>query len=195
MNFYVLTFSQTVAHSINALELAAIAVDRVPFIRNALLHSHDAIGSSLLRLLVGNGAPIYLSPVGILGFACLAAGGIVRQQCFRALAKQFTYELTLKKDHKLITEGPYSVVRHPSYTALNTVIIGLLIHHLGEGSWWTARHGGWLGVGYVATMSVLYIIPFVYRCRVEDEVLREHFGDQWAQWAKKTPYRLIPFVW
>ena len=34
----------------------------------------------------------------------------------------------------------------------------------------------------------------LYRTKTEDDLLKREFGEQWEQWAKKTPYRVVPFV-
>ena len=33
------------------------------------------------------------------------------------------------------------------------------------------------------------------RTPTEDEILHRKFGDEWEAYAKRTPYRLIPFVY
>ena len=60
----------------------------------------------------------YLSPIYILGSFLLYAGTILRVFCYHTLGRHFTFELAFKKDHKLITNGPYAFVRHPSYLGL-----------------------------------------------------------------------------
>jgi protein-S-isoprenylcysteine O-methyltransferase Ste14 len=43
-------------------------------------------------------------------------GGFLRLSAYRQLGRHFTFEFAMLKDHKLITTGPFSIVRHPSYT-------------------------------------------------------------------------------
>ena len=38
-------------------------------------------------------------------------------------------------------------------------------------------------------------VGMVGRTKQEDEMLREEFGEEWEEWAKRTPHRLIPYVW
>lgn len=33
------------------------------------------------------------------------------------------------------------------------------------------------------------------RPHVEDALLRERFGAEWDEWAKRVPYRLIPYIY
>ncbi|RDX53420.1 hypothetical protein OH76DRAFT_1220372 [Lentinus brumalis] len=133
----------------------------------------------------------------LLGTLLCAVGGVIRILCYRALGRHFTFELSLRKDHKLVTDGPYSIVRHPSYTALIMVTIGTLLCLTSTGSW--LSESGILGtlIGrllIVAWAAEVAWIPVVMIMRVgtEDEILRNEFRDEWLAWSKKTPYKLIP---
>ncbi|OBZ67534.1 hypothetical protein A0H81_12475 [Grifola frondosa] len=59
-----------------------------------------------------------ISRIFVLGCMLGALGGFIRIQCYRTLGRFFTYELTLRNNHRLVTSGPYAVVRHPSYIGL-----------------------------------------------------------------------------
>ena len=40
------------------------------------------------------------------------------------------------------------------------------------------------------------MIPMVLRrCKVEDGVLEQVFGEEWTIWARKTPYAVLPYVY
>jgi protein-S-isoprenylcysteine O-methyltransferase Ste14 len=60
------------------------------------------------------------SAVGALG------GSSLRIWSMRTLGHFFTFEVTIRRRHSLITTGPYRWLMHPSYTALATSIPGLL---------------------------------------------------------------------
>jgi protein-S-isoprenylcysteine O-methyltransferase Ste14 len=47
-------------------------------------------------------------------FLCAIGGASLRLWCFKCLQKFFTFNVTVKKDHKLITTGPYSLLVHPA---------------------------------------------------------------------------------
>jgi protein-S-isoprenylcysteine O-methyltransferase Ste14 len=66
-----------------------------------------------------------ISPAFVFGALVASVGGLGRLLAYRALGKHFTFEMSIKKDHGLITSGPYSVVRHPSYTALALNCLGM----------------------------------------------------------------------
>ncbi|OBZ75810.1 putative protein-S-isoprenylcysteine O-methyltransferase [Grifola frondosa] len=136
----------------------------------------------------------------ITGWVFACAGGFIRVACHRALGRFFTWDLSVQKDHTLITSGPYSVVRHPGYTGLSLIAMGNILCSCSAGSYWTESgfSGSTFGRLFVPAW-VLYwvVIPFFLCARVneEDRVLREKFGGEWDAWARRTKYKLIPFVY
>lgn len=130
----------------------------------------------------------------------VASAALTRLSCYRALSHMFTFELSIKKDHRLITTGPYSVVRHPSYTAIIAHKVASLIMQLGPGSWWY-ESGFWssavgigLGLAWIGLRANI-ILFFLDRVVKEDQVLQKEFGKDWDDWRKRTPYKLVPYVW
>lgn len=138
-----------------------------------------------------------MTPETTLGCGMVCFGTWLRLICFKRLAKYFTFELSLKSDHRLITDGPYAIVRHPSYTGVLLNTVGTVLFQLGRGSLWYQQglpgRFKWLGIAY-AVLYLVLIGPIFSRTKVEDAVLSEHFGDEWRQWAQRTPYRIIPGI-
>ena len=81
--------------------------------------------------LVFSGSPdsIRSTPLFFLGAFLAALGGYIRYCCFRALGRLFTFEMSIRDEHELITDGPYGVVRHPSYTGAILTVIGIILWH------------------------------------------------------------------
>ncbi|OJT10647.1 hypothetical protein TRAPUB_12841 [Trametes pubescens] len=138
-----------------------------------------------------------LSPLFFIGWILLVLGGGVRLWCFRRLGRLFTYRLSIADDHHLITTGPYSVVRHPSYMSWIVFAAGLLTMQMSPGSWFAecGPSDSNLGCAVMAAWVVynLYLYTFIpARTRREDEALKRHFGDEWIRYSKQTPYKLVP---
>lgn len=139
---------------------------------------------------------LHLSASFLFGFTMVFVGSSIRVLCFRHLGRFFTFELSLRKQHKLITDGPYSVVRHPSYTGSIIFLTGLVICQMGTGSWW-AEFGLWnTGFGkIVGGLWISHVLLLEYQLIVrtgkEDRVLKEAFSTQWEDWAARTPYKLL----
>jgi protein-S-isoprenylcysteine O-methyltransferase Ste14 len=144
---------------------------------------------------------IRITPLFLTGWLLIVTGGLIRFLCYRALGSLFTFELSIRKDHKLITSGPYSIVRHPSYSGSIMIVLGYTICYLSSGSWLTECSGlsldgtvGRLLVSGWVTSVVCGISSFFPRMKKEDDMLRVKFRD-WNEWAKKVPYKLIPLVY
>jgi protein-S-isoprenylcysteine O-methyltransferase Ste14 len=143
---------------------------------------------------------VYITPAFIASTVCMTAALLGRLACYRELGQQFTFELSIKKDHRLVTSGPYAFVRHPSYTACILHMVAALVAQLGHGSWWyeSGKWGSWAG----RTLALLWLwlhlktaLFFLRRVKQEDEMLQREFGGGWDEWCKNTPYKLIPWVW
>ncbi|GJQ41084.1 MAG: hypothetical protein JETCAE03_05820 [Ignavibacteriaceae bacterium] len=113
---------------------------------------------------------------GILAIASVWLG----LSAVKTLGKQWNIKAQIIEGHELITTGPYKIVRHPIYSAL----FGLLIV-----------------TGYSMTLLwafiiaiVFYFIGTIFRTRVEEQLLIQHFGDQYEKYKKKVP-AIIPYIY
>ena len=154
----------------------------------------------LLHVGIGAASRIQLTPAVLAGLGLIMAGTGIRMACYRTLDRFFTFEVTLKEGHQLCTGGPYSVVRHPSYTGWMLQTAGIALCTCGPGAW--AREAGWLDTPAGMVVAGAYIGLQVYtalgmllRCSKEDALMRKQFGAQWDEWAGRVRYRLIPFVY
>jgi len=159
--------------------------------------------SQLLTMLTpspSSEARIRLTTPFLVGTALSAFGSLVRYQCYRTLGRHFTYQLSFREDQKLVTDGPYAWVRHPSYTAFLVASTGICLCWFSEGSW--LRECGIVDtlVGKAAVgLSLFSVLSLDYLClfrpKREDAAMRKQFGEQWDEWAKKVPYRLFPYIY
>ncbi|KAJ3576758.1 hypothetical protein NP233_g217 [Leucocoprinus birnbaumii] len=148
----------------------------------------------------GNAECIRFSPVVLAGAIMTTAGGFLRYQCYQALGSMFTFEMSIRKDHVLVTSGPYGVVRHPGYTGVLLAVGGMLLMHGSEGSW--VRESRIFQTAAMKALTLLtgglaatIISGLMARMLKEDEALHQLAGKEWEDWAKKVPYRLIPWVY
>ena len=145
-----------------------------------------------------------LSPVFLAGICLAITGALFRLYCFRVLGQFFTFELSVRSDHKLVTSGPYSIVRHPSYTGGLCMQLGHVLAIFDRNSWLVASSGLfphdevsltqvlWC-LRVLATSVPLMIITT--RLNNEDAMLEKAFGKEWRVWGKKVPYKLVPGVY
>lgn len=138
-----------------------------------------------------------ITPSFSLGFALSMLATFVRVCCFKELGTLFTFEVTVRPGHKLVTTGPYAYVRHPSYTGTFLNISGVVIMHFAPGGWNRAcgimrTAGGGGMVGTYLFLSVFSIVSLWKRASVEDAQMRETFGEKWVEYRRAVPYR---FFW
>ncbi|KAI6002324.1 hypothetical protein F5J12DRAFT_229493 [Pisolithus orientalis] len=145
-----------------------------------------------------------LTPIFFVGGCMIIAGSLLRLACFKILGRLFTYELSIRNEHKLITSGPYGFVRHPSYTGAMVFVSGQYLCMLDESSWLVACSGLFPRNEYVRK-SVAWGIRIVLcstlavylrrRMNEEDAMLEKHFGNEWKDWVKRVPYKIVPWVY
>ncbi|KAF9043680.1 hypothetical protein BDP27DRAFT_1434850 [Rhodocollybia butyracea] len=140
-----------------------------------------------------------IGPMFMTGFLLCLFGTYVRWSAYRALGRLFTFEVSIRDQHRLITTYPYSIVRHPSYIGSFAALPSINLCIFGPGSW--IFECGWLELLPVQIFAVLmsglhaYVLYIlVLRLRNEDEMMKKEFGKQWDEWAKNVPYKLIPGV-
>jgi protein-S-isoprenylcysteine O-methyltransferase Ste14 len=118
-------------------------------------------------------------PFFYLGIVLMLAGIAFRQWAIWVLGRFFSTTVRILSDHKMVTNGPYRIVRHPSYTGALLTLVGL---GLGSRTW----------AGTLIIM-ILFGIVYNYRISIEEKALKAEFGQEYNSYAKRTK-RLIPFL-
>jgi protein-S-isoprenylcysteine O-methyltransferase Ste14 len=97
----------------------------------------------------------------------------------RTLGEQWSLAARVVEGHKLVTEGPYSIVRNPIYTGMLGMLLatGLAVSH-------------WIGL---AIAIVVFGVGTTIRVRSEAALLREMFGEEFESYARRVP-AVIPFL-
>lgn len=82
-------------------------------------------------------------------------------------------------DQKVISTGPYAVVRHPMYVGVLIMITGI---PLALDAWWS------LAILVLAAPALIWRI-------LDEEKLLEKDLPGYAEYAQKVRYRLVPYLW
>ncbi len=102
--------------------------------------------------------------------------GLLMVWTFRSLGKNLTDTVVTRKEHTLVTTGPYRWVRHPFYsTAALLVLANSLV----------AANGFFFVTGGVAVLLLMI------RTRKEEENLLARFGDDYRNYMQQTG-RFVP---
>ena len=112
------------------------------------------------------------------GIALIVAGLAFRLWAIVTLRRFFTVDVAVHQDHKVVTTGPYAIVRHPGYAGGLLSFIGFA---LALSSWVSAL-----------VMLLLIGAAYAYRIHVEEAALMRDLPG-YAEYAQRV-YRLIPWV-
>ncbi|GJI98848.1 farnesyl cysteine carboxyl-methyltransferase [Duganella caerulea] len=119
-----------------------------------------------------------VAPVaGWIGSAIAVAGLWLFWRSHADLGRQFSPTLEVKDAHVLVSEGVYKNIRHPMYTGVFLMGLAQLL-----------LFGNWIaGPAFLLAFLVLYNLRIDY----EEKMMLDHFGNQYADYQKRTG-RLLP---
>jgi protein-S-isoprenylcysteine O-methyltransferase Ste14 len=114
------------------------------------------------------------------GLALVVLGSVIRLSAIHTLGKAFTATVQVDADHRLVHEGIYRRLRHPSYLGAFLALIGVPILF---SAWW-------------ATALTVAVMSFAYmrRIRLEERALLEKHGAAYRDYRARTAM-LIPGLW
>lgn len=96
----------------------------------------------------------------------------------RTLGRQWTVAARLVEGHKLVTEGPYGLVRNPIYTGMFGMLLatGIILTR------WPV----------LVIAIILFLATTMWRVRIEEKLLREQFGAEFERYCARVPAALFP---
>ena len=115
-----------------------------------------------------------------LGVLVVALGLALRAWAVHELGRFFRLTVVVQAGHHVVDTGPYRLIRHPSYTGLLMVVLGLGV-----------MLGTWLSIPACLLPS---LAAFTARLRHEERVLARELGEPYRAYMARTD-RLVPGVW
>ncbi len=114
------------------------------------------------------------------GYVLLLAG-IAGMTWAESVNKFFepTVRIQTDRGHKVVSTGPYSIVRHPGYVAASLLAVGI---PLSLGSLWAL------------IPAILSCLLLIVRTVWEDRMLQNELPG-YKEYAQRVRYRLLPGVW
>jgi protein-S-isoprenylcysteine O-methyltransferase len=120
------------------------------------------------------------APVFWMGCALFGAGLGLRWYSINYLGRFFTVNVAIHSGHEIIDTGPYSRIRHPSYSGALLAFLGLAL-----------TLTNWLSL-------LLIVLPiylaFGRRMSVEETALASALGSPYTNYMRRTK-RLAPFIY
>ena len=123
---------------------------------------------------------VWISVLFLIGLIMCIAGSYLRTKAKHQLGEFFTYQLGVTEDQKLITNGVYSYVMHPSYLGIFLLYLGISISHQSI-------------VSFISC-NVLIASAIIVRIHKEEALLSKHFGTEFELY-RKNRCRMVPFVY
>src|SRR6478609_91476 len=106
-----------------------------------------------------------------VGAALTLAGMLFSVWARVHLGSNWSGIVTVKRDHELVTSGPYAIVRHPIYTGLVLAFVGSAIT-LGE---------------MRGVLAVVIVVASLWRkLRLEERWMAEQFGDDYERYRDRV---------
>jgi len=116
----------------------------------------------------------------IIGVLLSIFGFTLRQISIHILGIYFRTTVEIDEEQPIIKTGPYSIIRHPSYS-------GIILFFLGYG----LLSENWL---CLAACVLLPVVALSYRIKIEEKALVKELGTKYEEYQTKTK-KLIPYVW
>ena len=115
-----------------------------------------------------------------IGVAIFVTGAALRWWSIWHLGRFFTVNVALADDHRVVDNGPYRLIRHPSYAGLIAELAGL-------------------GAAFQTLPSLLAVLIFptialLYRIRLEEAALQTHLPGIYGAYSARTK-KIVPWVY
>lgn len=124
--------------------------------------------------------PVHDTGVAVAGAVLAFTGALFAAWAKFRLGRLFSTQLGVQEGHRLVTTGPYGVVRHPIYLGLIDFIIGSALY---------------LNDVALLLVAFLFVIWFAAQIRIEERFFSAHFGQEWLDYRARTPAlfpRILP---
>lgn len=113
-----------------------------------------------------------------IGLAVYLIFSWVQIWAFKTLGENYSQDILIKKNHQLVTRGPFRIIRHPQYMSQILLDLG----------------GAAATLSYIVAPIAVIQIPFILlRASVEDKLLAKHLGNEFSSYKKKSGF-VLPFI-
>jgi protein-S-isoprenylcysteine O-methyltransferase Ste14 len=114
-----------------------------------------------------------------IGLSLMYLGIILRHYCVYLMGSQYVATLRVNEKPKLITQGPFGLIRHPCYTGFIVALWGASITML--------------NYVFVVFLMMASLILFLIQIKIEEKQLIIYFGKEYEEYIKSTK-KLFPYI-
>jgi protein-S-isoprenylcysteine O-methyltransferase Ste14 len=115
----------------------------------------------------------------IIGLGMFIIFSWIQVWAYKSLGKFYAQDIVILKEHKLVTSGPYKIIRHPQY-------VSQFLSDLGAGL-------ALLSFTVTPLVVIIELPLFVMRAIEEDRLLRKHFSVDFDTYKKRSGF-MLPFI-
>ena len=109
--------------------------------------------------------------IRVIGLAFYIVFSWVQIWSTKTLGDNFSQDIAIKKEHHIVTNGPFKIIRHPQYLSQFLMDLG----------------GAAATLSFILAPLALIQIPFLFmRASMEDKLLEKHFGESFREYKKKS---------
>lgn len=114
----------------------------------------------------------------LIGLAVYLGFSWIQVWAYKSLGENYSQEIVIFKNHKLVVKGPFKFVRHPQYISQILMDLGASVAVM----------------SYIILPIALFQIPFIiFRATIEEKLMNKHFGEEFKAYKTKSGF-MIPFI-
>ena len=121
----------------------------------------------------------YPSKLEKIGFGMLMIGVALQQYCRSVMGKHYTFSVSIKPEHTVCAQGPYSYIRHPGYLSAIMMFGGSFLFCQ--------------NIAGLLCMAPSIVLNFILA--PEEEAFLKDNVDGYSQYLKDVKYRIIPYIY
>jgi protein-S-isoprenylcysteine O-methyltransferase Ste14 len=118
------------------------------------------------------------SLIRYIGLAVYLVFSWIQVWPFKSLGDNYSQDIMIKKNHELVTNGPFKIIRHPQYLCQIVLDLGA-----------TAATFSYL----VGIFALIEIPIYIMRASLEDKLLAKYFSEKFSDYKKKSGF-MFPFI-
>ena len=118
------------------------------------------------------------SIIRYIGLAVYLVFSWIQVWSFKTLGDNYSQDIMIKKNHELVTNGPFKIIRHPQYLCQIVLDLGV-----------TAATFSYL----VGIFALIEIPIYIMRASLEDKLLAKYFSEKFSDYKKKSGF-MFPFI-